>query len=337
MICFFYNWGKYIRKKRKEENFMPKRLTIFSFLLIFTLSFTGCSNTKEGNAKKDGKLTVYTTIFPLADFAKKIGGDYVTVEAIYPPGADSHTFEPSQKQTVKVAKADLFVYNGAELEPFAEKMEKSLQKENVKIVNASKGIELRTSTEEEHHDHGDGHKEEEHHHDKDPHIWLDPTLAMKQAEKIKNALVALQPDHKQEFEKNFAALQTKFTDLDDQFKAVVSNAKTKDILVSHAAYGYWEQRYGLKQIAIAGISASDEPSQKQLADITKTVKEHNLKYILFETFSTPKVASVIQKETGTKVLRLNHLATISEDDAKSNKDYFTLMEENVNTLKEATN
>ncbi len=107
---------------------MPKRLTIFSFLLIFTLIFTGCSNTKEGNAKKEGKLTVYTTIFPLADFAKKIGGDYVTVEAIYPPGADSHTFEPSQKQTVQVAKADLFVYNGAELEPFAEKMEKNITK-----------------------------------------------------------------------------------------------------------------------------------------------------------------------------------------------------------------
>jgi zinc transport system substrate-binding protein len=336
MIFFFYNWGRYIRKKRKEENFMPKRLTIFSFLLIFTLIFTGCSNKKEDTAKKDGKLTVYTTIFPLADFAKKIGGDYVNVEAIYPPGADSHTFEPSQKQTVQIAKADLFVYNGAELEPFAEKMEKSLKKENVKVVNASKDIELRTSSEEEQHDHGDGHKEDEHHHDKDPHVWIDPTLAMKQAEKIKNALVELQPEHKKEFEKNFAALQTKFTDLDDQFKAVVANAKTKEILVSHAAYGYWEQRYGLKQIPIAGISASDEPSQKQLADITKTVKEHGLQYILFETFSTPKVASVIQKETGTKILRLNHLATISEDDAKNNKDYFALMEENVNTLKEAT-
>ncbi|MGG0458426.1 metal ABC transporter substrate-binding protein [Bacillus mycoides] len=316
---------------------MPKKLALFSFILIFTLIFAGCSNNKEGAAKKDGKLSVYTTIFTLADFAKKIGGDYVNVETIYPPGADSHTFEPSQKQTVQVAKADLFVYNGAELEPFAEKMEKSLKKENVKIVNASKDIELRTSSEEEQHDHGDGHKEDEHHHDKDPHVWIDPTLAMKQAEKIKNALVELQPEHKKEFEKNFAALQTKFTDLDDQFKAVVANAKTKEILVSHAAYGYWEQRYGLKQIPIAGISASDEPSQKQLADITKTVKEHDLKYILFETFSTPKVASVIQKETGTKVLRLNHLATISEDDAKNNKDYFTLMEENVNTLKEATN
>ncbi|KEK24958.1 metal ABC transporter substrate-binding protein [Bacillus gaemokensis] len=316
---------------------MNKKLTAFSFLLIFTLIFAGCTNKKDGSAKKDGKLTVYTTIFPLADFAKKIGGDYVNVEAIYPPGADSHTYEPSQKQTVQVAKADLFVYNGAELEPFAEKMEKALKKENVKIVNASKGIELRASSEEEHHDHEEGHKEDEHHHDKDPHVWLDPTLAMKQAEKIKNALVSLQPDHKKEFEKNFAALQTKFTDLDDQFKSVVASPKTKEILVSHAAYGYWEQRYGLKQIPVAGISASDEPSQKELANITKTAKDHDLKYILFETFSTPKVAEVIQKETGTKILRLNHLATISEDDAKKNKDYFTLMEENVNALKEATN
>ena len=311
---------------------MKKRLLIFSFVLIFTLIFAGCSNKNNTANKKDGKLSVYTTIFPLADFAKKIGGDYVEVTAMYPPGADSHTYEPSQKQTVQVAKADLFVYNGAGLEPFAEKMEKTLKNENVKIVNASDGLALRASTED---DHEDGHNEE--HHDKDPHVWLDPTLAMKQAEAIKNALVQLQPEHKEEFEKNFAALQTKFTSLDNQFKEVADHAKTKEILVSHAAYGYWEQRYGLKQIPVTGISASDEPSQKTLASITATAKEHGLKYILFETFSTPKVAEVIQKETGTKILRLNHLATISDDDAKKNKDYFTLMEENVNTLKEATN
>ncbi|WP_020060974.1 metal ABC transporter substrate-binding protein [Bacillus sp. 123MFChir2] len=312
---------------------MKKKAIIFSFVLMFTLIFAGCSNKDNTANKKNGKLSVYTTIFPLADFAKKIGGDYVEVTAIYPPGADSHTYEPSQKQTVQVAKSDLFVYNGAELEPFAEKMEKALKNENVKVVNASKSIELRASTEDEHEE---GHKEE-HHHDEDPHVFLDPTLAMKQAEAIKNALVELQPEHKEEFEKNFAALQTKFTSLDNQFKEVVDHAKTKEILVSHAAYGYWEQRYGLKQIPVAGISASDEPSQKTLASITTTAKEHGLKYILFETFSTPKVAEVIQKETGTKILRLNHLATISDDDAKKNKDYFTLMEENINTLKEATN
>lgn len=316
---------------------MKRKLFTLPFVLMIAFLFTGCSNQKEEATKTKEQLSVYTTIFPLADFAKKIGGDYVNVETIYPPGADSHTYEPSQKQMVQVAKADLFVYNGAGLEPSAEKMEKALQNENVKIVNASQGIELISSSEEEQHDHEEGHTEDEHHHhDKDPHVWLDPTLAMKQAEKIKDALVELQPEHKAEFEKNFAALQTDFTNLDDQFKSVAANAKTKEILVSHAAYGYWEQRYGFKQIPVAGISASDEPSQKELANITKIAKEHNLKYILFETFSTPKVAEVIQKETGTKILRINHLATISEDDAKKNKDYFTLMEENVNALKEAT-
>ena len=87
--------------------------------------------------------------------------------------------------------------------------------------------------------------------------------------KIKNALVELQPEHKQEFEKTLQRLQTKFTDLDDGFKRTCSERKTKEILVSHAAYGYWEQRYGLKQIPIAGISASDEPSQKHLLTLQK--------------------------------------------------------------------
>lgn len=320
---------------------MKKRGILFSFVLILTLIFAGCSNNEKTTKEQDGKLSVYTTIFPLADFTQKIGGDYVNVETIYPPGADSHNYEPSQKQTVQVAKADLFVYNGVELEPFAKKMEKTLEKENVKIVNASADLQLPTS--EEHHEHEEGHNHEHdhgedgHHHDQDPHVWLDPTLAMQQAEKIKDALVELQPEHKDEFEKNFATLQTKFTDLDAQFKEVSNNAKTKEILVSHAAYGYWEERYGFKQIPIAGISSSEEPSQKELASISKTAKEHGLQYILFETFSTPKVAEVIQKETGTEILRLHHLATVAEDDIKQKKDYFTLMEENINTLKKATN
>lgn len=313
---------------------MKKRGILFSFVLILTLIFTGCSKNEKTEAEQEGKLSVYTTIFPLADFAQKIGGDYVHVETIYPPGADSHTYEPSQKQTVEVAKADLFVYNGLGLEPFAEKLEKTLKDENVKIINASKGLELPASKD---HEHEHGHSDKENgHHNQDPHVWLDPTLAMQQAEKIKDALVELQPEHKEEFEKNFAALQTKFLDLDEQFKEVANNAKTKEILVSHAAYGYWEERYGFEQIPVAGISSSEEPSQKELADLTKTVQEHGLHYILYETFSTPKVAEVIQKETGAKVLRLNHLATVSEEDIKQNKDYFTLMEENINVLKEAT-
>lgn len=311
---------------------MKKQAIILSLLLIISIFFVGCSKESSTEKQKSGKLTVYTTIFPLKDFAQKIGGSYVDVEAIYPPGADSHTYEPSQKQTVSIAKADLFVYNGAGLEPFVDKLEDSLKKENVTIVNASEGLPLIAASEKEHEEH-----EEHEEHDQDPHVWLDPSLAAKQAEIIKNALIKLQPAHKDEFEKNYKALKKQLDDLDEAFQATVNTAKTKEVLVSHAAYGYWEHRYGIKQIAVAGLSASEEPSQKKLVEIAQLAKEHQLEYILFETFATPKVAEVVQKETGTKILRLNHLATISEEDEKKNKDYITLMRENLETLKKAMN
>ena len=312
---------------------MKKQAIILSLFLIISAFVTGCGKESSTAKQQNEKITVYTTIFPLKDFAEKIGGNYVDVEAIYPAGADSHTYEPSQKQIVNIAKADLFVYNGAELEPFVDKLEESLKQEKVTIVNASEGLPLITSSEEE-----EEHEETEaHHHDQDPHVWLDPSLAARQAEAIKNALVKLQPAHKDEFEKNYEVLKQQLSDLDKEFQTAVNNAKTKEILVSHAAYGYWEHRYGIKQIAIAGLSASQEPSQKKLAEIAKLAKEHQLQYILFETFATPKVAEVVQKETGTKILRLNHLATISEEDAKKNKDYITLMKENLETLKKAMN
>ncbi|MCP8968884.1 metal ABC transporter substrate-binding protein [Ectobacillus ponti] len=308
---------------------MKLKAAALSVLLGASLLFSGCLKSPEAT-KQDGKLTVYTTIFPLADFTKKIGGDYVDVQSIYPAGADAHTFEPSQKQMVQIAKANVFVYNGAELEPFVDKVEQSLKKEKVSIVNASKGLALLKASDDE--DATAGHE-----HDEDPHVWLDPLLAMKQAEAIKNALVKLEPSHKTEFEKNYEALAQQFTQLDQQFKDLVQHAKTKEVLVSHAAYGYWEHRYGIKQIAVTGVSSAQEPSQKQLAAIADTAKAHGIKYILFETFSTPRVAEVVQKETNTKALYLHHISTISDQDLKAKKDYFTLMEENLKALQTAMN
>ncbi|MFC5772647.1 metal ABC transporter substrate-binding protein [Ectobacillus antri] len=321
----------------------------FSLLLSAALALSvlsACGNNDSAKKDADDKLEVYTTIFPLQDFTKKIGGEHVNVTSIYPAGADAHTYEPSQKQIVKLANSDLFVYNGVDLEPFVEDIEKSLEKEDVKMIDSSKDVALIKFADEhenqanhEGHDHEkeDAHKEDEHHHDYDPHIWLDPKNALKQAENIKNALVALQPNHKQDFEKNFNDLKTQLLDLEAQLKETINNAKTKEVLVSHAAYGYWEYNYGLKQIPIAGLSSSDEPSQKQLAAVAETAKEHNLSYILFETFATPKVAEVIQKETGAKILRLHHLSTISEEELKDKKDYVTLMKENIKVLDTAMN
>ncbi|MBO9128160.1 metal ABC transporter substrate-binding protein [Bacillus sp. 165] len=315
---------------------MKKLSILATIFMVLTIFFSGCAkgnNSAENKEKAEGKLKVYTTIFPLKDFTKKIGGEYVDVESIYPPGVDSHTFEASQKQVVDIAKSNLFIYSSKEMESFATKIEESVKNEEVKVVDSSKGIEMIKFEGDEHeHDH-----EGETAHDKDPHTWLDPILAIQQAENVKNALVELKPEAKKEFEQNFAALKAELEDLDTEFKDTVSNAKTKYILVSHAAYGYWQNRYGIEQIPVAGLSASQEPSQKDLAGVVKEAKEHKLKYILFETFATPKVADVVRKEAGLEILRLNHLATISDEDAKQKKDYITLMKENIEVLKKALN
>lgn len=301
-----------------------------------TLSFlvAGCSNGSTATNKKvsaTDTIQVYTTIFPLKDFTEKIGGSHVHVESLYPAGSDAHTFEPTQKQIVSIAKANVFIYNGVELEPFVDKMIQPLQKQNVKLVDTSKGVPLIKYNGPADEDQADAKNTPAH--DMDPHIWLDPKNAIIQAENIKNVLSEIQPANKDVFEKNFEDLKSKLENLDSQFRDVVSNAKTKEVLVSHAAYGYWEHEYGIKQIPIVGLSSSDEPSQKQLAEVAKTAKDHNMKYILFESFATPKVADVVQKETGTTILRINHLATISDADAKANKNYVQLMQENINTLK----
>ncbi|MDZ5472368.1 metal ABC transporter substrate-binding protein [Bacillus sp. 31A1R] len=329
---------------------------------IFTLSLilAGCGNSETVKLEKNEteKLTIYTTIYPLEDFTKKIGGDYVDVQSIYPPNVDAHSFEPSTKDMIALAKSDLFIYTGVGIDGFAEKAGESLKKEKVTILEAGKGIELlESSINEEHHheeesaeaeghEHEDEsdkadsheHEEEEHNHgDYDPHIWLDPIRSIELAENIKDSLSELQPEHSSEFESNFIRLKNELEKLDEEFKTAIENSKTKYILVAHEAYGYWEERYGIEQIAINGLSPTQEPSQKELQHIIEESKVHNIQYVIFEQSVSPKVAKIIQKELGAESLSLHNLESITEENIKQKDDYFSIMRMNLQTIKTALN
>ncbi|PFH82178.1 metal ABC transporter substrate-binding protein [Bacillus sp. AFS088145] len=307
-----------------------KKLAITTLLLTSAVLSACNKDTHQQSTKNKNKLTIYTTIYPLQDFAEKIGGKYVDVHSIYPTGVDTHDFEPTSKQIVQIANSDLFVYNGAGMEPFADKIKETLKNNHVAILEATKNIELIKSNEEEI-------EEDEDHHDVDPHVWLDPSRAKIEAQNIRDELVKLMPKNKQYFEANYDKIENQFDELDNELRNLVLHSARKDIVVSHAAYGYLEQHYGIEQIPITGLSPSQEPSQKDLKKVVDFVKEHHVKYILFETFATPKVATVVKNETHAEILRLNHLATISEDDLKNHKDYFDLMQENIDTLDKTLN
>ncbi|WP_096271903.1 metal ABC transporter solute-binding protein, Zn/Mn family [Paucisalibacillus globulus] len=318
------------------------------FVLIIILG--ACSDkVNSDKSAEEGTLSIFTSIYPLEDFTKKIGGSHVTVQTLIPPGADSHTYEPTSREVLDIAKADAFIYNGLGMESYAESIHDTLINEDVLMVIASDGVEAlahehdHDHEDEEHdHDHEEttehDHSEEEdshHHGDEDPHIWLDPHRAILLAENIKDSLVNLKPDAKEDFEKNFEALKSNLEDLDEQFHHVVETKENPEMLVSHAAYGYWEESYGIKQIPIAGLSSSQEPSQSELAQLIKLAKDKGFKYIIFEQNVTPKVAEVIQNEINAEPLYLHNLSTLTADDLENEEDYFSLMKKNLETLDRA--
>ena len=315
---------------------------------LFVIGLAACSSSAGTNASKgkaDGKLNIYTTIFPIQDFTEKIGGSHVNAQSVYPANADAHSFEPSSKTMVEMAEGDAFIYSGTGAEAFADKTAATLKDQGVKTVKAAEGIKLLSTKDEHAHEEGEDHEheDEEHDHDghdhgdKDPHAWLDPVYAQTMAKNIKDTLVSLDPDHKDEYTKNYENLKKELQSLDQEFKTTLSKAKHKEILVSHAAYGYWEKRYGIEQISVLGLSASEEPSQKQLENIVQKAEKHHIQYVIFENNVSSKVSDTIRSEIGAKSLTLKNLESITEDDAKNGESYVSLMKQNLKTLKTALN
>ncbi|WP_062109569.1 metal ABC transporter solute-binding protein, Zn/Mn family [Bacillus niameyensis] len=296
--------------------------------ISFLLLMAACGNNEQ---HEDGKMVIYTTVYPLQYFAERIGGEDTIAKSVYPPGSDEHTFEPSQKDMMNLADADLFLYIGYDLEGFAKKAETTLKNEHVKMEAVGEKISLEHD-EDEHNDH-DGHD----HGGINPHLWIDPIYAKEMAEQILNNLVELQPDQKVKFEKNYQELAEELDSLNEDFIKMAESSKRKEFVVAHAAYSYWETRYGLEQIAIAGISSSEEPSQKKLQEIVETINEKNIPYILVEQNINSRLAGVLQKESNTNILHIHNLAVLTDDDIKNNETYFSLMKKNINTLQEALN
>ncbi|WP_207369445.1 metal ABC transporter solute-binding protein, Zn/Mn family [Heyndrickxia coagulans] len=291
---------------------------LFPVLLAFTMLFvTACANKQE--SKQDHKISVYTTVYPLEYVTQQIGGKYVSVKTIYPPGTDEHTYEPSQKDILKLADSDFFFYIGLGLEGFASKAKQVLEGQNVKMMALGDRLAVPDKTSAK----------------ADPHVWLDPIYVKQMAGMITTQLSKKMPEQKTYFKKNYDQLAKKLDRVNAAYKQAVEKSDNKELVVSHAAYGYWVKRYGIKQIPIAGLSTSDEPSQKQLENIIQKVKQDRISYIVFEKNVPSKIAEVVQQETNTKAVYIHHLGVRTNAEIKAHKDYFTLMDDNLKALEKA--
>lgn len=307
-----------------------KYITSIVVLVLVLLSSTACSGKGNNNnealsdsAQTQGKITVFTTIFPVYDFAKNIGGQRAEVINLIPVGADPHSWEPSPQDMAKLQQADVFIYCGAGIEPWIDTVLNSFGTTKPLLVDSSIGVELLT---------GNGHHDHHHNHNVDPHIWLDPLNAQIQVNNITEALIKADPANAEYYRQNQANYSDKLNQLDQEYRQKLASVPNKKFVTSHAAFGYLAKRYGLEQIPLRGLSPEVEPSPARLAEVVRLCRENDISYIFFENLISDKVSNTIAREIGGGTLVLHPLGGITKEQQKQKQDYISLMKENLNNL-----
>lgn len=306
---------------------------IISLLLVIPMLFTiGCSKENESDQNSEGKIKIYTSIYPVYDFVKKVGGDKVDVTNLVPAGTEPHDWEVSTSDIVNLEKADMLIYNGAGIENWTDKVINTLDNKDIVYIKTSEGLDIHKVSEEDSHSHEeDGHS----HGSYDPHTWLSIKNAKKEMENIKNALVKYDPDNAKYYEDNYEEYAKKFDELDKKYSDTLGPIENKTIIVAHEAFGYLCSDYDINQEGIEGLTPDSEPDPARMSEIIKFAKENNVKTIFFEELVSPKVAETIAKEIDAKTEVLNPLEGLTEEQINNGEDYFTVMERNLEVLYES--
>ena len=294
---------------------------------------TGCGTQPADTAAGDGRLRVLTSFYPMYDFACKIGGDCIDVTNMVPSGTEPHDWEPSTNDLKNLEKADVFIYNGADMEPWADDLLVS-RSDTLHVVEASENVELRTTDGE--HEHAHEHEGADHHHgDFDPHVWLDPENAKIEMEAIRDALCAADPENSTVFQSNYEKYAAELDALDAEFREKLAPLPNRTIVVAHEAFGYLCDAYGLTQVGIEGLSPDSEPDPGRMAEVIDFVRDRSISTIFFEELVSPKVAEAIASETGAQAKMLSPLEGLSDEQVAAGADYFSVMHDNLAALMEA--
>ncbi len=219
----------------KGDNLLNRRyyLGALCMSILFILLLTSCSS-KKNNMETEEKLTIYTTVYPLQFLIDKIGDKHVQVQSVYPPGADEHTFEPTQKTMMKIADADFFIYIGLGLEGFVEQSKNVFNNQQVDLLAAGEKLHLEAVQKTV--DNERYRNEAEHQHgDIDPHVWLQPIYMKEMAKSITETLSKRMPEKRTLFEENYELIASQLEELDAKFATLIETSKRNEIIVAHAA------------------------------------------------------------------------------------------------------
>lgn len=290
----------------------------------------------EGVAREDPTgaggeklVDVVASFFPLAEAAAAVGADRVAVTNVTPIGAEPHDVELSPTDVDTVLDADLLLYQGGGFQPAIERLVDQRAGGSVDVLE---GLELIEADDGAHGDEGDSEHEGE---ESDPHVWLDPLRYADIVERIGAALGEADPEGRASYRSNAEAHAGRVRDLHERFDERLRGCDRDLLVVTHAAFGYLTERYGLHQEPIAGISPEGEPDPRRLSELVTLVEEEGVTTVFTEPLISPEVAQALAREAGVATAVLNPLEGLTDEEAAAGETYLSVMERNLQAIADA--
>ena len=298
-----------------------------ALLTALAVSTTALAQSPTDNTRP---LRIVTSFLPIQSHTLAIAGQNAEVVQLLGKDAGPHDFQLSPSDVKKLAEADLFIINGAGIEDWLDDLVKKSGNKDLVIVDTSKGVDLVESPEEVAIAGGHGH----HHHQGDggnPHIWLDPVIAQKQAANIVAALQKADPANAAAYAENGAAYAAELEALDAEYRATLAPLPNKNLVSFHDAFPYLSARYGLNYVGAIAEFPEKDPTPRQLASLVDKIRELQVGVLFAETGYAPGLLEKIAKETGAKVSSLDTLE-VGQGGAKA---YLERMRKNLSSLQRA--
>ncbi len=331
-----------------------KRKLLVIFVLLLLLVAAGCERIPQSNtpsaapaesvnadAGKDGRVSIVATLFPPYDFARQIAGDYADTTLLLPAGSESHTYEPTPQDILRIQNCDVFLYIGGESETWVKEVLDSMDTSHMQVVRLMDCVE---ALPEELVEGMEAHEEEQSgvpgdtdEPAYDEHIWTSPRNAILMSDSIAKALEAADPAHADAYRSNAEAYIQQLNDLNAAFREIAASAQRHTLVFGDRfPFRYFVEAYGFTYYAaFPGCAEESEPSAATVAFLIDHVKAERIPVVFYIELSNERMADTICEATGAKKLLFHSCHNVSKSDFEGGATYVSLMRQNIENLKEA--
>jgi len=243
------------------------------------------------------KTRVVATIFPLFEFVRAVGGDRIEADLLVPAGADIHSWQPRFGDIKKMAGAGgLFLYLGADLEPWADDLIRNAAGPGWTVLEASRGLDLIEDADEA----------PQGAHGADPHVWLDFAQDQIIIDRIASALTDFSPEEAPYFRASAEAYKAKLEALDRRYREALGSCRGRRLLIGgHAAFAYLVRRYGFVQTAVTGPTPEAVPAPREMVRLVSLAKAEKITTVFFDPSSGDRLARILAAEIGARIRPLH--------------------------------